>query len=361
MIQYFKNEHGTLYQGDALDVGSVVEPNSVHCCVCSPPYWGLRSYFNSDDTQLGLEKTPWIYVEKIVSIFREIKKVMHPTGTLWLVIDDTYCVPSTKREGKLGMKPGVPMKNMIGIPWMVALALQKDDWTLRCDIIWDAPNKKPEPMKDRPTRSHEYVFLLTKKSHYFYDQIAIYEEIKHSNIFAGDRSKIKIESGEMFDGGYDRKNILEGKNRRAVWSINTEPNSDPHYAAFPSKLAARCIKAGTSLKGCCSKCGNPIVRVMDDVPIAGTNSTMSTTVDWKPTCKCNAEVVPCTVLDPFTGRGTTAMAAENLGRKWIGIEITPESVELAKQNLLTRKLGLRPLKDVEDGLFQKDEMDIAIQ
>ena len=385
MVPYHKADKGILYYGDAFNISKSIQPNSIQCVVTSPPYWGLRSYFNSDENQLGLEKTPELYIHHLVEIFKGIRKVLHPTGTVWLNIDDTYCVPSTKREGELGMKPGVPAKNLIGIPWRVALALQADGWWLRCDNIWNKTNCHPEPVRDRPTRSHEYVFLLTKKSHYFYDKIAVYEKLQHGDHFAGDRSKVATESGGMFKGGHDQKRKLTGKNRRSVWNIPTDPTTDPHYAAFPSQLAALCIRAGTSLKGCCSKCGNPIKRIVEDKDKhhwtekrgkgdkwaagkvwgrndgGGSYTNELTTVGWEPTCKCAAGTKPCTVLDPFAGRGTTLMTAEMLNRNWVGVEITKESCELAKQNLINRKSGLKPITKVPDGLFKGDEIDITLK
>lgn len=385
MIPYYKTKKGVLYYGDAVDIPTRIKPNSVHCVVTSPPYWGLRSYFSSDENQLGLEKTPQLYIEHLVKIFSGIRKVLHPTGTVWLNINDTHCVPSTKREGELGMKPGVSAKNLIGIPWRLALALQADGWWLRCDIIWNKTNCLPEPVKDRPTRSHEYIFLLTKKAHYFYDNVAVYEKLQHGDHFAGNRQKIAIESGGMFKGGHDRKNKLTGKNRRSVWNISTEPTTDPHYAAFPSKLAALCIKAGTPLKGCCSKCGNPIKRIVKDLDErhwtekradgdkwatgkvwgrndgGGSFTNELSTIGWEATCKCCVKIIPCTVLDPFMGRGTVALTAETLGRNWVGAELGEESCELIKQNLTNRKVGLLPSTKVQDGLFKGDEIDIEIK
>ena len=363
MVPYYKNDKGILYYGDALDISRRVKPESVHCCVTSPPYWGLRSYFDSDENQLGLEKTPELYVEHLVEIFKGIKKVLHPSGVIWLVIDDTYSVPSTKRQGELGMDPRVSAKNMIGIPYKTVLALQKDGWVWRCDCIWDAPNKRPEPMDDRPTRTHEYVYFLTKEPYYFYDKIPVFEKIQHSNKFAGDRTKVKDETGDMFRGGHMKKRPLAGKNMRAILRIPIEPTKDPHHAAFPSKLVAKYIKAGTSLKGCCSKCFAPIKRIVEPEDPLNPYESMKVTVGWEPTCKCNADIIPCTVLDPFAGRGTTLMTAEDLGRNWIGVEITPESIEIAKQNIVNRKLGLLPtnVDSIQNGLFNKDELDIAVK
>lgn len=345
MKSYYKNEKGILYHGDALDITKEVEKNSVHCVVTSPPYWGKVIY--DDINGLGLEKTPQLYLNSIVNIFKEVRKVLHPSGTVWLNIGDTRCVPSTRREGELGMKPGVKAKNLIGIPWKVALALQEDGWWIRSSIIWYRTNSPREPMNDRPTDEHEYLFLLTKKANYFYDKVPLLQKLKAGDHFAGDRDKIVIESGGMFKGGHNRKGKLEGRNIGSVWEIPTEARTDPHYAAFPSELVKRCIKGGTSEKGCCSKCGAPIKRIYERED----ESDIPKTLGWEPTCKCSATTKPCVVLDPFMGRGTTALVAEDLSRNWIGIEKGEESCELVRNNMQSRKYGLIPVVEPQKGLF----------
>jgi len=359
VVPYFKNDKGILYYGDAFDITKRVKPESVHCVVTSPPYWGKISYgdiskFDPNEREFGLDETPTDYIEQLVKIFRNIRKVLHPSGTVWLNIGDTNCVPSTVRETILGMKPGVPPKNRIGIPWRVVFALQDDGWNFRCDITWWRRNAPREPVRDRPTYEHEYVFLLTKEEHYFYDSIAV--ELPYSGHYAGDRRKIEKESGGMFHGGHNIKAELTGRNLGSVWDIPTQGRTDQHYSAFPDELAARCIKAGTSLKGCCSSCYAPIKRLIQRKDKASPWKT----IGWKRTCKCNAKIVPCTVLDPFMGRGTIAMTAEKLNRRWIGIELNDASCELIKQNLINRKVGLKPLSEVPDGLFKKEEIDISI-
>ena len=726
MIPYYKTKKGVLYYGDALDIPTRIKPNSVHCVVTSPPYWG--KVIHGIEGELGLDETPLIYIDKLVKIFRGIREVLHPTGTVWLNIGDTNCVPSTVRETVLGMKPGVPSKNRIGIPWKVAFALQDDGWHLRCDNIWwrclaentnlfvkqkgqykfltikevfdnyddthiqtknrrgediwvrikkvlyngkqqtqkittksgrylyatnnhkvvykktsnkgkkgsyqrlktkkirdlnstdrlqvntkiniDIPNgskddfthgfilgfyvaegtkiksrsKKPEnknkfvgvqlscglrdiergyidiieskykinkyiygsnlhirsfdkafvnliysyihgntckeynfsnkvfntslqfikgiihgfsagdgykeenigrwrfnltpneklkdqfelmsniigydfrfegyriakspicknclemmfsiryekfyrkklnniiddqidtienngiqetydveleplytgrvgnqykytvcitkdeqkakynnlyflangiwvhnsnsprePVRDRPTYEHEYVFLLTKKQHYFYDKIAV--ELPYHGHYAGNRKKIVEESGGMFKGGHNIKAELTGRNLGSVWKIPTQGRTDSHYSAFPDELAARCIKAGTSLKGCCSNCYAPIERVIERKDKASPWKT----IGWEPTCKCDAGVMPCMVLDPFMGRGTVALVSETLGRNWVGVELGEDSCELIRQNLTNRKVGLLPLTKVQDGLFKGDKIDTALR
>jgi len=357
MVPYFKSNNGILYYGDAAELPTRVKANSVHCVVTSPPYWGKVDYMEGEPDQLGLDKTPQQYVDRLVSIFKGIRKILHPSGTVWLNIQDTNCVPSTKREGELGMKPGVPAKNRIGIPWKVAFALQADGWWLRSDNVWWKVNGNREPVRDRPTYEHEYVFLLTKKAHYFYDQVAVYQPLKSGDRYAGDRRKITTESGGMFHGGHNRKAKLSGKNLGSVWNIPTQGRTDSHYAAFPDKLVSRCIKAGTSLKGCCSVCYAPLKRVTERI----NEDCAPETVGWEPTCGCNATIVPCTVLDPFMGRGTTALVAESLMKNWIGSEKSDEFCELIKQNLINRKVGLLPTTAPQNGLFKLTETDIEIK
>ena len=351
MIPYFKNENGILYYGDAVDVATRIKPESVQCVVCSPPYYGKIIY--GAEGELGLDETPTLYIEQVVEIFKGIKKALHPSGTVWLNIGDTNCVPSTVRETTLGMKPDVPPKNRIGIPWRVALALQGDGWNFRCDIVWFRPNSPREPVQDRPTYEHEYVFLLTKKQKYFYDNIAV--ALPYDGKYAGDRRKVSQESGGMFDAGHDIKAKLTSRNLGSVWEISTQGRSDKHQS-FPDELVTRCIKAGTSLKGCCSKCYAPIQRKTERVTYADEKKT----VGWFPTCKCSADIIPCTVLDPFMGRGTTALVAERLNRHWVGVELATESCELIKQNLIGSKYGLLPLTTPKNGLFKADEIDISV-
>ena len=357
MVPYFKTDSGVLYYGDALELPTRVVQNSVHCVVTSPPYWGKVDYLEGETDQLGLDKTPELYIERLVEIFRGIKKILHPTGVVWINIQDTNCVPSTKRETVLGMKPGVPAKNRIGIPWKLAFALQSDGWWLRGDNIWWKVNGPREPVRDRPTYEHEYVFLLTKKAHYYYDQVAVYQDLKFGDRFAGDRRKITTESGGMFHGGHNRKAKLAGKNLGSVWNIPTQGRTDAHYAAFPDKLVKRCIEAGTSKEGCCMVCKAPLKRILK----RENEDTIPETVGWKPTCKCNADIEPCTVLDPFMGRGTTALVSQELNRHWIGSDMSDEFCELIKQNLINRSVGLLPTTEPDPGFFQLTKENIAIK
>jgi len=319
----------TILTGDCLAVLKTLPDASVHCCVTSPPYWGLRDY--GVKGQLGLEKTPEEYVAKLVAMFKEVKRVLMGDGVLFLNLGDSYAGGSgchsggsekqTSNSGATnsfipsksgnGLKP----KDLVGIPWMVAFALRADGWYLRSDIIWHKPNPMPESVTDRPTKSHEYIFLLTKSAKYYYDAEVIAEPLKvggngsafngardiklHPNTgraprkhdgvnTGGNGSKIKDHCGRSMDRPDGKRN------KRSVWTVATSPYSDAHFATFPPKLITPCILAGCPGHG--------------------------------------------TVLDPFGGSGTVGEVAENHGRNSILIELKPEYCEMAKKR--TAQQGL---------------------
>ena len=314
--------------GDCRETLKTLPAESVQTCVTSPPYFGLRDYGHA--AQIGLEETPEQYVAQLVEVFREVRRVLRGDGTLWLNLGDSYAASSTSNHGRGKATPklnsrgapqvaggwenparrppagGLKPKDLIGIPWRVAFALQADGWWLRQDIIWAKPNPMPESIKDRCTKAHEYVFLLSKSASYFFDAKAIQEpatsEVGPRLSFKRQDSKRGIAQGSANCGTHrpDRDDVLYGedgtRNRRSVWNICTKPYAGAHFATMPPDLAALCIQAG-------SRPGD-------------------------------------TVLDPFLGSGTTGEVAESLGRRWIGCELNPEYVEQARAR--TAQMGLVP-------------------
>ena len=330
-------------EGDVGKVLKTLDDESVQCVVTSPPYWGLRDYGTATweggdedcehtvsmdlnysdpkrgkgslrpevshrggdaskcrlcgakriDDQLGLEATPEEYVENMVSVFQEVKRVLRKDGTVWLNLGDTFMD-----------------KSMVGIPWRVAFALQADGWYLRSDIIWDKPNPMPEPVKDRPTKSHEYIFLLTKSKKYYYDADAIrvpLSEVSKQFLDVANGNPLREVDGFSKEKRYATGGKLSraemgnfvnpmGANKRSVWKITTKPYKEAHFATFPEELPELCIKAGTK-KG--------------DV-----------------------------VLDIFAGSGTTLRVASKLGRKGIGIELNPEYIKILKKRCKIESVSL---------------------
>lgn len=368
----------TILNGDVIDCLRSLPDACVQCVVTSPPYWGLRDY--GVEGQIGLEPTPGEYVEKMVEVFREVRRVLRDDGTLWLNLGDSYngSGGAGGDYAPCGLKAGQPKypgrristlkpKDLVGIPWRVAFALQADGWYLRSDIIWSKPNAMPESVTDRPTKSHEYVFLLTKSSRYFYDADAVRERIGESvrmaasfrdgGIYTNNRSFNNHGVKQKATHG-DGAPSYSGRNRRTVWEIATQPMPEAHFATFPEALVEPCIKAGTSERGACPKCGAPWRRVVElersDVPRYNSKNagrrdcnygdSDSTTLrarkivvrggDWQPSCTCGTEeTVPCIVLDPFGGSGTVAKVARDLGRSSISCELNPEYVKIAKKRL----------------------------
>ena len=235
-------------------------------------------------------------------------------------------------------------KDMIPIPWMVAMALQADGWYLRQDIIWHKPNPMPESVTDRCTKAHEYIFLLSKNARYYYDAEAVAEpaekagQILHAyNSGAKDRKDVSDTNDRRtrISLANWNKPVPDTRNRRSVWTCATKPYPEAHFATFPPDLIIPCILAGTSEKGCCEACGSPYERVVEK-----SGGTVET-IGWQPSCKCGGELdyrlwpkpVPCTVLDPFFGSGTTGYVAESNGRRWVGIELNESYCELAKKRI----------------------------
>ena len=325
---------------------------SVHCVVTSPPYWGLRDYGMSD--QIGLEPSPVEYVNHIRQVFREIHRVLRDDGTVWLNLGDSYAAqrggthqPAETLAGGIGGKTedgeavnrgrhdgynpsrnasafGLKHKDLCGIPWRVAFALQEDGWYLRQDIIWNKPSVMPESVRDRCTKSHEYMFLLTKSDKYYFDNEAIKEPAVSTDTSKRNRDETKLNNtpGRTKMAGL-KTNHYTTRNKRSVWTIASKPYKGAHFATFPPKLVEPCVLAGTSEKGCCAACGAPVIRQVK-------------TIGWESSCSCTTAVVPCRVLDPFSGSGTTVMVSQSLGREGIGFELNPEYIALAEERL---KLG----------------------
>lgn len=296
--------------GDCLDVLKTLEPDSVDCCVTSPPYWGLRNY--GVEGQLGLEKTPEEYTAKMVAVFQEVKRVLKPQGTLWLNLGDCYVGANNTNNGgnaNFGSQPGregigkcpkalwggLLPKNLVGIPWRVAFALQADGWYLRQDIIWHKPNPMPESVTDRCTKAHEYIFLLAKSARYYYDAEAVKEKSVDIESIEG-RNWRDLRTCDKTNDPKLKQNFykLEGKkyptrNLRSVWTITTHGFPEAHFATFPEALVGPMIKAGCPEGGI--------------------------------------------VLDPFNGAGTTGVVAIKLGRKYIGIELNREYIAMSERRI----------------------------
>lgn len=355
--------------GDCLVNLKSIEDNSIDCCVTSPPYYGLRDY--GHDGQIGLEETPEIFVSKLVEVFTEVRRVLKPCGTLWLNLGDSYAgsgkgsnpdgtihhsalnakqgthkgtiegVKNLQTAKSIGLKP----KDLIGIPWMVAFALRNSGWYLRQDIIWNKPNPMPESVTDRCTKAHEYIFLLSKSEKYYYDNEAIKTEVADATVqrmlqqienqkgsdrvpgktngtmkavgpTRNPRKGIDVNGGNQgssigipamaingngvkgHSGYFDKEGNLIGggkANKKSVWTVTTKPFKDAHFATFPQELIVDCIKAGCPENG--------------------------------------------VVLDPFFGSGTTGVVSKKLNRNYIGIELNPKYVEIAK-NRLYNEIGM---------------------
>jgi DNA modification methylase len=316
-----------ILQGDARERLADVPAGSIQTCVTSPPYWGLRDYGHGG--QLGLESTLQAYVANMVAVFAEVRRVLKDDGTLWLNLGDSYAanrsyqVPDSKHVDVGNSRPsavpdGLKQKDLVGIPWRVAFALQADGWYLRSDIIWSKPNPMPESVTDRPTKAHEYIFLLSKSSRYYYDAAAIREPLAASTLprydraqsgyappgqtahrgIAGPRERVDKQRGHgrRHAGFNDRWDAMEkseqqvkGANKRTVWTVATSQYPDAHFATYPPALIEPCILAG-------SRPGD-------------------------------------TVLDPFNGSGTTGEVAIRHQRNYIGIELNPAYIELARKRI----------------------------
>ena len=304
----------TILFGDCKETLSAFLPKTARMCVTSPPYYGLRDY-GGEDKQIGKENTPEEYIQNLVEVFRGVRDVLTDDGTLWVNIGDTYynyrsdgnypkqTVSKTNQDlpnfspARGNKLKGLKSKDLIGIPWMLAFALRADGWYLRQDIIWHKPNPMPESVRDRCTKAHEYIFLLSKNKKYYYDNEAIKEPAKDWG--TRDRSKGKYHNegtGLQPHSGLEKS--YPTKNKRSVWSITNKPYRGSHFAVFPPDLIEPCIKAGSQEGDC--------------------------------------------ILDPFMGSGTTAMVAKSLGRDYIGCELHEEY-----GNLIEKRIGeYHPVQEV---------------
>lgn len=374
---------GRIIQGSCLDVLKTLEPNSVDCCITSPPYYGLRDYGTGKwvggdpdcphrrlskfsektitghrqeelvgnvgdaiyktacplcgavrvDEQIGLEETPEEYIDKLVSVFREVKRVLKDDGTLWLNIGDSYWGSGSRgfdftdkfteaskiqngSQGTINLSnvpklvgnyKDIKNKDLIGIPWMLAFALRKDGWYLRQDIIWHKPNPMPESVRDRCVKSHEYIFLLSKQAHYYFDHEAIQEEAVCKDDRRKDGGRIAYDGKRTSDDTTMAQQsfvtIVEKRNKRDVWSITTKAVKEAHFATFPEDLIEPCVLAGSHRGG--------------------------------------------TILDPFFGSGTTGRVAQKYGREFIGIELNPKYVEIAERRTSSVQMDIRSFFDKE--------------
>jgi DNA modification methylase len=447
---YIADADFTLYVGDVRAVLRELPDASVDCCVTSPPYWGLRDYgtgtwdggdagcdhvhkaargdagrlstdsrlgvnpapvdtpmqFREEcgkcgatrvDRQIGLEASPDEFVAEMVAVFREVRRVLAPHGTLWLNLGDSYAggggagtqgaggqmadrsivsARESRPRGGLqggtrtvdvslgaGSAPGLKPKDLCGIPWRVAFALQADGWYLRADIIWAKPNPMPESVTDRPTKAHEYVFLLSKQPRYFFDQEAVREANQLAPGNGWNQSARVVgeirgdgEHAQGKRGTHGLTDLVSGRNVRSVWEIATQPYPDAHFATFPEALPERCIKAGCPEQVCVT-CGEPRVRIVERELVATRgNINPAAKRDGGPLVASSADhsggvygryevetlgFTDCghgnyrtgVVLDPFMGSGTTALVARRLGRRSVGVELNEAYAALCARRL----------------------------
>lgn len=302
---YYQDGSVCLWLGDALRVMEGMPESSVDCVVTSPPYYGLRDY--GVDGQIGLEPTPDEYVDRLAAVIHETARVLKPDGTLWLVLGDSYASSPSPDRGDHSQMRGRkhahaqtetacrlkkfdrPRKSLLGIPWRVAFRLQDDGWILRSEIIWHKHNSMPESVRDRPTRAHETVFLLSRGEHYYYDADAVRQPLADSSVrrlsqdVAAQHGSDRLPGKD--NGPMKAVGSALGRNLRDVWDINTTPFTGAHFAVFPEALPATCITAGCRPGG--------------------------------------------VVLDPFSGSGTTGLAALKAGCRYVGIDISRDYLDLS--------------------------------
>lgn len=298
-------ELNKLYNTDCMDGMARIPDESINCCVTSPPYYGLRDY--GTPGQIGLEETPEQYIQRLVELFREVHRVLKKDGTLWVIIGDSYAgsrkgqtktgCADPKNTKTIGMslptpKNALPAKNLIGIPWMLAFALRADGWWLRQDIIWAKPNPMPESVTDRCTKSHEYIFLLSKSPKYYFNHFAIKEPAVTKPVARNKKAEgyqADYAAGDRFSDGMRVYGADGMRNKRDVWNVSTKPYKEAHFAVFPEDLITPCVLAGCPEDG--------------------------------------------VVIDPFFGSGTSGVVAKKLGRNFIGIELNTTYCDIADRRI----------------------------
>ena len=354
--------------GDALEVLRGMEAESVDCVVTSPPYYSLRDY--GVDGQLGQEPRPSLYLEKLWALFDEAQRVLKKTGVCWVNLGDTYFGggngPTGKSAARMACANGLWLrpKQLLLIPSRFAIGMQERGWLLRSDVIWHKPNAMPSSVKDRFSCTYEHVFLFVKQGKYWFDLDAVREPFVYPDrVYSpGDHKCARVDNRNMkglHDGRDTYGNPVLGKNPGDTWRIPTAAFPEAHFAVFPPALPQRCIRAGCPAQ-VCEECGKPWKRVVElgelrdhpdrenrtvaaeqfdaDLNAYKDGGTLGKvrerkTVGWQPTCECNGATVPGLVLDPFAGSGTTGMVAVAEGRRFVGIELSPDYCEMARRRI----------------------------
>ena len=367
---YWTNGHSTLHHADARSLP--LPDRSVHCIVTSPPYFRMRDYDHPD--AIGLEDTLQEYIQALLQVSKELRRVLRPDGTMWMVLGDCYAgggrgqnTDGTQAHGRnqhnnrgstsmpiiRGKRKhrgpdsgrwgggdstveGLQPKQLVGVPWRVAFALQAQGWILRRDIIWHKTTPMTESARDRPTTAHEYIFLLTSQPRYFYDRHALYQTVSPVTIERRRRIQQRNPQTPNLFGDPPLQTLEEQiddtANARSVWHIPSQPYPGNHHATYPQALVMPCVLAGTSAAGACGNCGAPWRRAAQPPHIQGEPSCHTNT-GWRPGCRCQADPVPATVLDPFVGSGTTCAAAQRLGRNSIGVDLNTDYLDQAGQRI----------------------------
>jgi site-specific DNA-methyltransferase (adenine-specific) len=401
-----------LYHGHVVDVLKSMPSRSVHMCGTSPPYWGLRDYKTNSHHEIGSEplldcdtkgqaQCGKCFVCVMVAVFREVKRVLRHDGTLWLNLGDSWnsnhgkgfhtheYIGGVNKKRRMIAKHAIQLGesglhhgSLCGAPWRVALALQADGWVLRQDIIWHKPSPIPESIRNRCTKAHEYIFLFAQGTDYYYDAEAIKTEATPSTrVVTGKIGSLgqAIASGRKPSGNGKPGSVIETgirANRRSVWTVSWQGYNGAHFATFPPKLIEPCILAGTSEHGCCKKCGAPFKRIVEETKLTreclneyvkrvgekGTGNSCansvagveSRTIGWEPTCYHeDIEVIPCTVLDPFIGSGTSVCVSLEHGRRGIGIDLNEQYLQ---HQAITRIEGTMLAVPALNGLLPKREI-----